>query len=240
MRRLTIGEEIEVLKTLRHTEIMSSGSSRAVYDCPEELLSFLRIEDDNEYVIKLAVGHGGFMQNMHETNTYMNEDKYYFAEIAAFGHFVIIMEKVQVDEWTTFAENLYADDDLDIAVDDYCEYNWEDADADDRKLLLKVAETIAYLAGIYGCTSDNGQLGITKDGRYVAYDYGFIAEEGCITQCSDELMDNIIDADEAYENYINKLIGILHEIDHLNLKLDSVINKIRSTETLINQDYRYN
>ena len=239
MRRLTIGEEITVLKTLRHTEVMSSGSSRAVYDCPKELLSFLRIKDDKDYVVKLAVGSGGFMQNMHETNTYMNEDEYYFAEIAVFGHFVNIMEKVKVDDFRDFAESICADDDLEADVEDYCDYQWEDADEEDKRNLLRVAETISYLAGIYGCTSDNGQLGLTKDGRYVAYDYGFIAEEGCSTQCSDELMDNILDEDEAYDNYFSKLIGILHEVDHLGLELDMIFSKVETTETLINQDYRY-
>ncbi len=237
MRTLTIGEEIRILNELRHLDEIGAGSSRIVYECPREIVDFLKIDNSKDYVIKLAVGFGGFTQNRHEVDGYMNCDEYYFAEIAAFGHFVIIMEQVDTDDFRDFADTIYYDSDLDEVVDDWCDYNWEDATDEEKADLRKAAETIRYLADYYGSTSDNGQLGKTKDGRYVAYDYGFIAEEGCSTQCSDELMDNIYDH-EVFNDYICKLIGTLHEILHVNMELDRISSRVGSIETEINYAHR--
>lgn len=234
MRKLTIGEEIRVLKSLRSAEVMDSGSSRIVFDCSDEIAIFLRLNTEKDYVVKLAVGHGGFIQNTHEINTYSNYDTNYFAEIAAFGHFVIIMEKVDTDDYRSFADTICWDDDPTNAVEDWCEYNWEDADDDDRRSLCKAAKTIIYLANIYGCTSDNGQLGLTSDGRFVAYDFGFYASDGCSAQCSRELLDNIVCNEESFGEYTNKLINILHEIDHIGCELDKVLLKVHTAEAVMN------
>lgn len=236
MRALTIGEEIRVLKSLRPDDEIGAGSSRIVYRCSDEIVDFLKLDDTKDWVVKLAVGSGGFAQNQHEINTYMNEDEYYFAEIAVFGHFLSIMEKVDTDDYRDFADYIDYGDDLDEAVENYCDYEFEDADEDDKARLKEVARTIQYLAGIYGCTSDNGQLGITKDGRVVAYDYGFIADEGCSTQCSDALVETIYD-DDAFREYISRLIGLLHETLHVNLALWVLHGKVSDIESEIVESY---
>lgn len=237
MKVLTIGEEIRVLNSLRHLDAMDCGSSRMVFRCSQEIADFLKLNPNKTYVVKLAAGHGGFIQNKHEIETYTNTDydDFYFAEIAAFGHFINIMEEVQVDDYRDFAEGIYWDTDVEEYVEEYCDYEWEDADEDDKARLVKVATTIRYLADIYGCTSDNGQLGLNSEGNYVAYDYGFVAAQGCDEQCSGELTDNLYD-DELFNNYINSLIGVLHEIDHIGYELDRVLTRINDVETDIN-DY---
>ena len=236
MRALTIGEEIRVLKSLRVEDEIDHGSSRIVYRCPDELVSFLKLDATRDWVIKLAIGSGGFAQNQHEINTYMNEDKYYFAEIAVFGHFLSIMEEVDTRSYHDLAGEVDYCDDVDEFVENYCEYEYEDATEDDKAHLRRVVATVVYLAGIYGCTTDNGQLGITSDGRIVAYDYGFIADEGCSTQCSDALVDTVYD-EEAFEEYISRLIGLLHETLHVNLSLQDLHMSVEHVENELIRNY---
>ena len=241
MLTLTKVQEKYVLNNIDYEQRIDSGSSRAVFYCQPYVLEYLGIKTDRECVIKLAVGQGGLSQHQTEVEMWLDsrENKLFLGEIFAAGQFVSIMEHVDVEDWSDMAEDVYGDDDPDETARNYLEYCCgyeEDEDNYDERLkeARKVAETVTFLAGYNGRTSDNGQLGKTKDGRYVAYDYGFVAGVGCSTQCSGELVDNIYDED-CFIYYIEQLCEVLDIQIKAEQKLDDVMRYMKAIEYTINR-----
>ena len=235
MRVLTKQEEIHILRMLDHKDRIGCGSSRYVMSVPTEMAKYLGLDLTKHYVLKLAIGHGGLNQHQREVEMWQDiQDNEILAEIFATGHFFSIMEEVSCDDEGTLAEEIEAnasDEDLDWAIhmnidDDLL----EDGGYDNY---FKIATTIRSLADYNGCTADNGQLGLTQDGRWVAYDYGFISGEGTDHQCSDELGDNLYEPGCFYY-YINELIGLLEKMIEVDNRLDLLLNHMTAVENHIN------
>lgn len=239
MRVLTKREEIDVLKMLDYEDRLDNGSSRFVMDVSDKIFDYLKLDPSREYVLKLAVGHGGFNQHQREVEMWKDvNDNSFLAEIFAAGYFISIMEKVETCDYIDFAEGMYWDDDKSEAVRNFLDYEWNIQEDDDEfepeyNRMLKVADSICNLAYYNGTTSDNGQLGLTPDGRYVAYDYGFISGNGCDSQCSNDLVDNICDED-CFCYYVNELATILGEMADAEDKLDHLFKYVKAVEYTIN------
>lgn len=242
MRILTKREEIVILKMLDIEDNLGYGSSRFVIECPIAVYNYLSLDKSTRYVIKLAIGHGGFNQHEREVEVWTEcHNKNFLAEIVAAGHFISIMEEVEVCDYMDFADYVSDYNEDDYTAEEVAE-NWlsyDDEDPEDPEyshtveVYTKVAETIRFLAVYNGDTSDNGQLGWTKDGRCVAYDYGFISGQGCESQCSGDLVDNVFD-NECFRYYINELTVILEEMADTEDKLNNLYHYITAVEYTIN------
>ena len=188
---------------IHHPDLfVNSGASRAVFFCTTDIADYLGLpeKDSNSYVLKVALGKGGMAQNQVECETF---DRYQhmniLAHIEALGRYVELMEAVEVWDFRDEADyGGYADE----IYDNNQDYMTE-ADAD------KVADVIGLLSDLFGETSDNGQIGKTKDGRWVAYDYGFIPDKGHDSQTSD--ISNYIESEDHREEY---LVGLLELLDN--------------------------
>ena len=240
-KQLTLEQERIVLKSLIGRDYMACGSSRIVYECDEEIKEYLGLNHEHNYVIKLACGQGGMNQSNAELSAFLDYGRQYLAEVFYFGQFVLISEGVDTDDWIDFAEGIYGDASDDELVDYvnnylYDEYYWvkDNERPDYFDSFYNAAQTIRCLAEIFGRTADNGQLGTGWDGRLVAYDYGFIAGKGCDTQCSNQLVDNILGDDDRFYDYIDELIQVLDELKETYMKLDEIIYRTTAIEEHIN------
>ena len=243
---LTPHQEQIILNRLREMEYVSRGSSRMVFECPNDIKYMLGLNASLPYVIKLSVGSGGIAQTDAELNMFLDNGRQYLAEVFYFGHFLMVCESVDVDEWFDFADEIYgdcSDDELYDAVDSFLEYNFSwDGTPEEQKRRMKyediymdAARVIRFLASCNGRTSDNGQLGTSEhDGRLVAYDYGFIAGKGCDTQCSGELVDNISGDEVRFNEYIDELVQVLEEMKETYMKLDDILYRASAVEEHIN------
>ena len=156
MRKLSVNQEIKLLKLLKNCEPIDRGSSRLCFIHPL----------DKTKVIKLAIGKKALCQNKLETRTYKNYgDELPLAEIFEYGRFVVVMERMT---------RCFEPDELeDGGYDDY-----EDLPDSDS-----VNEVVEQLESVFGCTADNYQLGYGQNGDLVSYDYGFDPEKGCFVMC---------------------------------------------------------
>ena len=108
-------------------------------------VTFLHPQNPN-LVVKIAFGANAYRQNKLEVETFKNANEDApLAIIESYGNYCVVMEKMEVA------------------------YDRDDAYAKQKK----TAEAAEYLEELFGDTSDNWQIGRTKDGRYVSYDYGF-------------------------------------------------------------------
>ena len=235
MRVLTKQEEIHVLRMLDHKDRIGCGSSRYVMSVPTEMARYLGLDLTKHYVVKLAIGLGGLNQHQHEVEMWQDtQDNSFLAEIFATGHFLSIMEEVSCDEEENLAEAIYAnmsDEELEEAIYETIYDDLLEDGGYDR--YFKIATSIRSLAYYNGCTADNGQLGLTLDGRWVAYDYGFISD-GNLDQCSDELGENLYEPDCFYY-YINKLVCLLEDMVEVDNKLELLSKRMITVEHHINE-----
>ena len=178
---------------------IGSGSSRAVFHCTDELADYLKLpSQDEEYIIKIAMGEGGVEQMRVEVETFIEYgDTGAFAEIAAVGRYVEIMEYVETADFFEAAEENWGP----AAIQD--EYDVSKLEAD------SIFETIETLEEIFGHTADNGQLGKTLNDYWVAFDYGFIPGKGYDSQTSD--ISNYINNRENQKEYLEGLVRLLDE-----------------------------
>lgn len=206
MEYISAEKEIQLLRRLKGFDFIGAGGARMVFEVDDFMKKLLELDNDKNYVIKVAMGQGGMLQNMAEVNAYINWSAYDFlAKIYQAGRYCLIMEAVEVDDYSDLAEEICSFETRYEDADDYVEcYNVELTERDE-----KAVNTIGRLADIFGRTSDNGQIGWTEDGRCVAYDYGFYSAKGCDSQTS-PLRD--ICYDEAIRNdYLSGLVCILFE-----------------------------
>lgn len=117
---------------------------------------FMHPNDKNK-IVKVAIGSNSFRQNKQEIKLWNQLEDDRLARIYEYGRFVIVMER---------CESCYTEDDINSM--DYP----EDAEA-----------VYYYLSRFLGHTSDNYQIGVMCDGRWAAYDYGFLTEIDSFYQC---------------------------------------------------------
>lgn len=162
MRRLTKVEEKQILKeALMYGQYLGNGSSRVVYSL------------GNGKVVKVAYDRKGQYQNHIEIETFGQYGKSYLAEIYAYGKYIVVAEEVDADgsvEEAINDYNYYVDDG--ISCDGEVEIYGLTGDQIQEAMDVK-----DQLDWILGCTADNYQLGVRKDGAIVAYDYGYQPDE---------------------------------------------------------------
>ena len=178
---------------------IGSGSSRAVFHCTDELAEYLKLpSQDEEYIVKIAMGEGGVEQMRVEVETFIKYgDTGAFAEIAAVGRYVEIMEYVEAADFSEAADENWDP----AAIQD--EYDVSKLEAD------SIFDTIETLERIFGHTGDNGQLGKTLNDYWVAFDYGFIPGKGLDSQTSS--ISNYINHPENRKKYLKGLVRLLDE-----------------------------
>lgn len=206
-------QEKEILLYALNQKLEDAGAARMVFELDKALQHDMGLDMDRDYVIKIPMGIGGYRQTQLEIKTYLEYgNSYPLAEIAAYGHFVEIMEKVDVEDYRDFADSYSSVEDY---IDDTLErYNDEtDEDFEKRykeatKTMEEVADVISQLENLFGCTGDNGQIGKDRFGYYVAYDYGFTTEESSCSQTSN-ISDEIGDANTR-ARYLKGLIDLLN------------------------------
>lgn len=186
----------------------ASGAARAVFECTTDIADYLHLpeKDHGRYVMKIALGTGGMKQMVNEYKTYEEyKHSHVLAEIVAIGRYVEIMEAVDV--WDFRDEADYGEE---VTEDDiYCN-NDSCLTRDEAQI---IANTIRALTYLFGCTSDNGQIGRNHKGEWVAYDYGFIPEQGSRNQTSD-ISDDIEDT-EYRQEYMTGLLDLLNQEEDL-------------------------
>lgn len=205
-KALTIKEERMVLDLLKDARFYDNGASRCVFECSDEIARYLDINAD-DYIIKLACGMGGIRQTEAEVQCYLDNPDAPLAKIFAYGRYVEVMERVEIDsDYRDFAEECY--EDYQVPYDTFYDYNGGDMCEDDAdREAEKAYDVIIQLHDIFGHTADNGQLGRNSEGKLVAYDYGFIAGNGCAEQTS-SIADYVYD-DIQRNAYIDAVINLL-------------------------------
>ncbi len=181
----------------------ASGASRAVFSCTTDIADYLGLpkKNTNSYVMKVALGKGGMSQTQTEYDTYMNYGHSgVLAEIVAIGRYVEIMEAVDVWDFRDEADWGY-----EVSAEDIYNNNEDYMTEEDAE---KVVDTISVLNDLFGCTSDNGQIGKTRSGEWVAFDYGYVPENGHDSQTSN--ISDYIEDDDSREKY---MLGLLELLD---------------------------
>ena len=212
IRVLTHEQEKLILDYVKGINTEDAGCARMIFPLSVELEYKLGLRIPFPCIIKLAMGIGGYRQNQLEIKTYLEHcDSLPLAELAAYGRFVEIMERVEVEDWRDFYDN-YSD------VDDYmdCEVERKDNETEEEfeeryertyKNACKAVDTMEQLNDFFGFTGDNGQIGINRYGDYVAYDYGYTTTRSTDEQVSD-INESVYDK-EARDEYIEGLRDLL-------------------------------
>lgn len=158
MNRLSRVEEYNLIKKAMADDFsfLNNGSSRAVF------------EIDKDIVIKIAYDKKGQYQNAMEISRFRNFGSEYLATIYSYGKYVVVMEKLDVldDETVSYAYDEDFDKIKKYAGNEY----------DPEKYILysnEIIKTVDFLNENIGNSYDNYQVGISKDGRVVSFDYGF-------------------------------------------------------------------
>lgn len=205
---LTPAQERFILKQLESCEPFDNGASRVCFECPTEIVKFLGLNVEYEYIIKLAVGLGGLSQNQLEILTYQQYgESHPLAQIFAAGRYVEIMEKLEIE----YDFRDFVDEDCYFCEDDCGEEYW----GFNEEIASQVEVAVELLSDLFGQTNDNGQIGYSNlSGTYVSYDYGFTTEKYRDDQMSD--LSNYIIYDEVnLRNYLRGLSDILEQEEEL-------------------------
>lgn len=104
MKILNASEELELITELTKLSLIPDcGSSRAVIDLPYDVQKRLfdawniKVDPLASYVVKVAIGVGGYTQAMNEISTYTQfANTGFLATIVAYGQYCEIMEKVEI------------------------------------------------------------------------------------------------------------------------------------------------
>lgn len=233
MIHLNANQEKYLIKyMINHNDLfVASGASRAVFSCTTDIADFLGLPDKDchAYIMKIALGKGGMSQMQTEFDTYMTYgDKGVLAEILAIGRYVEIMQAVDV--WDFRDE---ADWGSDVSADEIYDNNQDYMSEEDAE---KVADTIRLLNDLFGCTSDNGQIGKTLDGKWVAFDYGYVPENGHDSQTSD--ISYYIEYDDSREKYMLGLLELLdQEEDFMNIWEETFLDEDAKDEDPEDKDW---
>ena len=157
---------------------------------------------ENGTVAKLAIGTYALNQNRCEIKLWQSNGAYLpLAQIHYFGRFIEVMEEVK------------AFDASDV------EYGYID-DVDEEE----ATEVADKLSEVLGCTADNYQLGLTKRGDLVSYDYGFriYGQHSCHDQCG---YASWAASNKRLRIYIDKAIELLRSKTPVN-KIDKELGDL--------------
>lgn len=152
MKRLTIAQELEIIKNIKNGEYMflDAGSTRATFAM------------DDSRVVKLTVEEDYVAQNMNEIEIAAKDNGVHTTKIYEYGKYIIIAERVEPIYLSDY-EFDYEKDGVDVEDEDRL-YN--------KDILRQGNEVTNFLEGLDICP-DGEQYGLTKDGRVVSYDYGY-------------------------------------------------------------------
>lgn len=148
MNKLTTEQEYKIIADIRDGKYqqIGRGSSRIVFNL------------GNNIVAKIAVGRSALEQNRLETLNYCQDTDCICAKIYSYGKFIILMEKLQPisdqDGLFYYDKNKYSD-----------RY--------DAMEQLGLNNIYCSACDLLGETEDNYQIGISQDGSYKLYDYGY-------------------------------------------------------------------
>ena len=214
---LTHEQEKTILSYVMDLNTEDAGCARMIFPLSTELANKIGLDITFPCIVKVAMGIGGYRQNQLEIKTFLEQCNYLpLAEITAYGRFVEIMERVEVEDWRDFYDN-YCD------VDDYmCEIEQKEDESDEEfqerydrtyNNAVKAVNTIDCLNDFFGETGDNGQIGINRFGEFVAYDYGYTTSRTTDEQVSD-VSDAVYDKDDR-NSYIQGLFDLLDKEESL-------------------------
>lgn len=200
MERLSNRQEIRLLKELKNPKkykFLDSGSSRLIFSSLSE-----------NKVVKLAVGLGALRQNQAEVDAYRDfGDSHIFATIFKYGNYLEVMERV-----------------IPVAEQDEYFYDTLERLHKSGNTNMRLIDDVHESADeILGETEDNNQIGLTKEGRFVLYDYGFK---------TGQTGSNIGDADSLNLNKVNTYIDALCdaiENKRPSNRLDALVKPFRAT-----------
>lgn len=175
IKRLTKKEEQAIIdKYIIDGGFIDNGSSRAVF------------KGSAGEVVKIAMDDEGRVQNRNEINFYIkHKDTGYFANISAYGEFVVIMEELSVhsiglyQNFYEYYENYDSSELLeDFFENFFYEYIIDDGLDDEREEMewqyKRVYDMFEFMEGILSnSTADNSQIGEDREGNLKWYDYGF-------------------------------------------------------------------
>lgn len=206
---LTAIQEIALLNLLaQRYDVTDHGAARLVYTVDNEDLAEcgIAVERDCRYVVKVAIGLAGLNQNEIEANTYCEHgDGAPLARIVYVGRYLEVMERVYHIEGCDSFNDLrgYADY-IDNSEDEFIAIilGYHDISTSDAK---KIYAVISMLTSLFGQTNDNGQLGVTLDGRIVAFDYGYMVDSD-MRLCSELAEMAEMDDSNFVADYLKKLI----------------------------------
>lgn len=180
MRQLTLKEEYDILWALNGEDPIGNGSSRIVFDCPDDLAAQLNLDNNYHYVIKVAYCYPGRIQKEREDNFFRTWEKdknaKYLAAIAATGRYISIMECVEPIDYLfepASGEEMpfFTQDDINKLID------WHKNNSEYNKQQLNKIYHAAVSVYCFLCSQvkhvDGVQLGLTEDKRIVCYDYAF-------------------------------------------------------------------
>lgn len=169
---LTEQQELYILCQLKELDHDDNGAARAVYFDVD-----LPFATDVECVVKLGCGVGGYNQNQAEIKTWLRYgDELPLARIVAYGKFVIVMERVSILPRYEHLESWDTESFIEDNADDMREYYEDYSDERRESLLSDMWYAACALDEIFDQTADNDQLGLDRNNRVVAYDYGFYAD----------------------------------------------------------------
>lgn len=213
VKLLTREQEKLLLSYVLEINTEDAGCARMIFPLTDDLKKKLELDVDFDCIVKVPMGIGGYRQTQLEVKTYLEHHDYLpLADLAAYGHFVEIMERVQVEDWRNFYDD-YGDmyGYLDSLERDDSETAEEFSQRIDREedIVRRATTTMDMLNDFFGTTGDNGQIGINRFGDYVAYDYGYTTSTCTGDQVSD-ICDCVYDKDRR-NKYIRGLVDLLDE-----------------------------
>ena len=210
-KHLTLEQETKLLYIIAEKyDYLDNGASRVVFNMDN--VDFdkcgIKLPNNKNYVVKVAIGTGGINQNYFEVHNYINYgEDYPLAAIYYYGKYVEIMEYVDViPEATNFD-----DDD-----EEFFEYMQDSKYSTSE--VQEMIDAIRSLEDINGCTLDNTQVGFDSNNNVVSYDYGFVADSGKVLVS--DLTDFFYEEEETIKEYLYRLAQIATEEEEVFKNLE--------------------
>lgn len=203
MKKLNLQEELELIeKYCYEYRFLDRGSSRAVFSI-----------GDNK-VMKVAMDEQGQTQNENEIQWYEQLHKDIVAKIYSYGKYIVIMEEVgtpfnseELEHIIDYIENYqeFVDDEL----NEYYGITEEE--------FIQIRSVDNYMSNAVGSTTDNHQIGKSKEGRWKIYDYGYDPRMMNCDQVSRDLSDVVdYEGTEALFNIVyEKIQNLLDKSDKI-------------------------
>lgn len=237
IQKLTIQQEKDILQYIVDHEVsfdnISYGSSRVVLFPNEEnmkkICELAQVKIPFDFVIKIALGEGGYNQSQREITSYEKHgDSYPLGEIYAYGAVLEFMVRVEpVDEMYRNYDGydceqlfnvIYHSDDDNWSQEDYYRDDEDKAKIREHEFIWSA---MCSLEDLFGVTGDNGQVGIDSNGHYVAYDYGFDAGSSESEVWSSSIGDSCITTEILRDYLLAALRGLnKYQMDELEFVSD--------------------